>query len=67
MKTSTIAGVMLLLLAATQVPATEISHDDAWQRCLAHTNKMSPKTPTDTNEGHRTAIFKSCMANYGYR
>ncbi len=61
-----IAGiaVMLAVFGSVDNAAAAMSRQQAWSRCLKAVNAIEPRTAT--NDVHRTAQMKACLARMGY-
>jgi hypothetical protein len=44
--------------------AAAMTRQQAWSRCLKTVNATEPRTPT--NDAHRTAQMKACLARMGF-
>ena len=60
------AGIaaMLAVFGSIDNAAARMSRQEAWSRCLKSVNAVEPRTAT--NDVHRTAQMKSCLARRGY-
>lgn len=57
-------AAMLGVFANTDSAAAAMSRQQAWSRCLKAVNATEPRTPT--NDAHRTAQMKACLARMGF-
>jgi hypothetical protein len=67
MKRTAIMGgiaVMLAVFANNDNAAAAMTRQQAWARCTKAVNATEPRTPT--NDVHRTAQMKACLARMGY-
>ena len=61
-----IAGAALALTAGA-ANAAKGSRDAAIERCIAEAQASAPDIPGSGSGTRRTAVYKSCMAQAGYR
>jgi hypothetical protein len=54
----------LLAVSGTTEHAAAMTRQQAWARCTKAVNATEPRTPT--NDVHRTAQMKACLARMGY-
>jgi hypothetical protein len=54
----------LAVFANSDNATAAMTHQQAWSRCLKTVNATEPRTPT--NDAHRTAQMKACLARMGY-
>ena len=61
-----LAGIaaMLAVFGNFDNATAAMSRQQAWSRCLKALNATEPRTPT--NDAHRTAQMKACLARMGY-
>jgi hypothetical protein len=61
-----IVGLTVLLSAFENIDnaAAAMTRQQAWSRCLKAVNATEPRTAT--NDVHRTAQMKACLARMGY-
>lgn len=60
------AGIaaMLAAFANANDATAAMTRQQAWARCLKTVNAIEPRTPS--NDAHRTAQMKACLARMGY-
>ena len=59
------SGIAAMLAVANAETATAaMTRQQAWARCTKAVNATEPRTPT--NDVHRTAQMKACLARMGY-
>jgi hypothetical protein len=60
------AGItaMLAVIATIDNATAAMTRQQAWSRCLKTVNATEPRTPS--NDAHRTAQMKACLARMGY-
>ena len=61
-----LAGIaaMLAIFANADDATAAMSRQQAWSRCMKTVNATEPRTAT--NDAHRTAQMKACLARMGY-
>jgi hypothetical protein len=61
-----LAGIaaMLAMFAHADDATAAMSRQQAWSRCMKTVNATEPRTAT--NDAHRTAQMKACLARMGY-
>jgi hypothetical protein len=60
-----IASVVAALAVFGNIDAAKaLTRQQAWAQCLKAVNATEPRTPT--NDVHRTAQMKACLARMGY-
>jgi hypothetical protein len=57
-------AAMLAVFGNSDNATAAMSRQQAWSRCLKAVNATEPRTPT--NDAHRTAQMKACLARMGY-
>lgn len=65
-QTVIMAGIaaMLAVFANAENATAAMSRQQAWSRCTKAVNATEPRTAT--NDAHRTAQMKACLARMGY-
>ena len=61
-----IAGIaaMLAVFGNIDSAGARMTNQQAWSRCLKAVNATEPRTAS--NDAHRTAQMKACLARMGY-
>jgi hypothetical protein len=65
-QTAIMAGIaaMLAVFGNAENATAAMSRQQAWSRCTKAVNATEPRTAT--NDAHRTAQMKACLARMGY-
>jgi hypothetical protein len=65
-QTVIMAGIaaMLAVFGNAEKAAGAMTRQQAWSRCTKAVNATEPRTAT--NDAHRTAQMKACLARMGY-
>jgi len=64
---SLIIAVAAIALAAGTATAAKGSRDAAIERCIAEAQAAAPDIPGSGSQTRRTAVYKGCMSQAGYR
>jgi hypothetical protein len=57
-------AAMLAVFANAESASAAMTRQQAWARCTKAVNATEPRTPT--NDIHRTAQMKACLARMGF-
>ena len=57
-------AAMLAVFGNAENATAAMTRQQAWARCTKAVNATEPRTPT--NDSHRTAQMKACLARMGY-